>query len=84
MKGVKEMVLSFLPYEDDFNPTTKQATIIKDIFDMIVEQDTTFKEWEGFTMYTLKKIDKSKTMQDHVDKIINNILPVLDGYVHEK
>ena len=84
LKGIKDMVRGMLPYEVDYIPKTKQSIIVMDIFVMIVKQDNSFAEWEGFTMYTLKKIDKSTILKNHVDQIINNILPVLEGYIHEK
>jgi len=77
---VKDMVLSFLPYEDDRQATTKEGIVILDLYNLIIDTDKNMQEWQGFVMYLIKKVDDSPELQKKTSHVINEGKMVFKRY----
>lgn len=83
MAQMNNMIRGLLPYESEYSPTSRQGRLINGIFSKAAQAEASIKEWEGFAMFLMKKIDESKKLQKSVDDLAesasNELLKYLDG-----
>lgn len=74
------MVLSLMPYEDDYQPITKQAVFCNDMFLKILTHESNLEKWSGFVGFLESKIDESEAMRKSVDNIVEDLQKELVNY----
>ena len=75
LKGMASMVKAMLPYEYDYEPTTKQARCLHEIAVALTSKTEKFKEYEGFLGHIIKQTDlKNDSKVDDVIMVVRDII----------
>lgn len=82
MAQMNNMIRGLLPYESDYLATTRQGKLINGIFSKAAQAEASIKEWEGFAMFLMKKIDESKKLQKSVDDLAESANNELTQYLN--